>query len=1147
MERSKPTPLSIDPTFRRHRALSGASSIRPSSSASFRPPSSASSRPPSSASIRPSSSGSIRLSSSASTNRPASSASFRPLSQASHRPPSRFSIRSARQTSRLQSFGQTLVKKLSPDDDEENVQAAVEFVVKSLDYTTKAGPTIDMDTMNKRISGHTRKARIQSRDTWADALDMLYARLKSQVEEAKDLDQEITLVRLPDHLQLLILLSSPPDEYASRYARDYLENARNPPSGKDGPTWKEILDEEPFEGQHWEGVYGLPPGSTIEGWESKSLESTPPLSPLVYEGFDNPRAQVSPLNWDSPDADDDDVHVPLSTDKEPKQQFHPSVSYDHRQDVESLQTHQYWRKEWKTDASLSGDFVLGDASTLGPSLSHVLGEIGLRAIDSPSHAKYIHEHDAVREVLMALEGHKNLLMRWCHGTGSNFSFELTPDAPRVVHLTITSQHSILKTFAQFATTVEHLRKFVSRIFDFAIQPGETSKQLPHFTGYNRRITRTVEAFSEAVDLHIQSFTKWCSSKEEDICKATSSLGSPVTISFLGLEMSLRDSFSQSFDVLLDVIRRVMRKTSRVQDRDAEVWMLAELPAYSPPSAISSLLLDSLLETAQENLVMGNSVTHKVLMRVFIMAAEPIWTMVGHWLRDGMPIQEAADRRATPGYAGLVDEFFVEDNQLFLLDPDYWSEGFVLRDRNSEGERAPSPIPAFLDLVASQVLGAGKAVGLMRALGLPLEYEGDEQPSLLPQWPSFTSLFNGTNLVDSTRITSVDDLSRFVYDELISQCRTVQGRLVQVVVDECELWYHLSAIEDLYLMRRGDVMSRVFDVVFAKMDAQQAWSDYHFLNSTLRDVIQATARKWINPNLVQLFYRGGRDAANQHSAHAMDDLFMEYAAPFPLTYIFGPSSLDIYSSIFVFLIKIRRAKGALERILVRGAADAPHMREEMKVFYAMRSKLSWFVNSLLDFVSTYVLQSQVVKFHDSLRLAKSLDDIIHLHDTHLRRLEDLCLLQDNTSTLRRTVHSILNISLHFADIFVAFAGDTTHDLSHTHTPARRHRSRRLQQQRKNTIGFSMPVLNLAQSSDSDSDSHTEDEDPLNSEGPQTSFSLVASVSLGDEDLYGQVNQMSRDLDGSVRFFRRGMESLAGGTSEAAPAFGIFAFTLEDWDR
>lgn len=59
-----------------------------------------------------------------------------------------------------------------------------------------------------------------------------------------------------------------------------------------------------------------------------------------------------------------------------------------------------------------------------------------------------------------------------------------------------------------------------------------------------------------------------------------------------------------------------------------------------------------------------------------------------------------------------------------------------------------------------------------------------------------------------------------------------------------------------------------------------------------------------------------------------------------------------SEVFVLLMQIRRAKGVLERILVRGAGESQSYREEMKVFYAMRSRLSWFVKYVLLLVSLW---------------------------------------------------------------------------------------------------------------------------------------------------------------------------------------------------
>lgn len=138
-----------------------------------------------------------------------------------------------------------------------------------------------------------------------------------------------------------------------------------------------------------------------------------------------------------------------------------------------------------------------------------------------------------------------------------------------------------------------------------------------------------------------------------------------------------------------------------------------------------------------------------------------------------------------------------------------------------------------------------------------------------------------------------------------------------------------------------------------------------------------------------------------------------------------------------------------------------------------------------------------------------------------------------------------MALHFSDSFVAFAGDTTHDISrHSMVLSKRHRSRRQRRQNKNVIGFSQSLREAAISSDSDSDV---DENALVHELTEPSVSFGASaVSFDDEGFVTRLDKMSTELDTLVRFIRRGVESLAGGTGEAA-AFGIYAFALEDWDR
>jgi gamma-tubulin complex component 5 len=188
-----------------------------------------------------------------------------------------------------------------------------------------------------------------------------------------------------------------------------------------------------------------------------------------------------------------------------------------------------------------------------------------------------------------------------------------------------------------------------------------------------------------------------------------------------------------------------------------------------------------------------------------------------------------------------------------------------------------------------------------------------------------------------------------------------------------------------------------------------------------------------------------------------------------------------------------------------------------------------------------------------------------HGPSIGKIQSRCLLNSNvsitippnayskliftllqTSALHRAVLSILDICLRFSDFFVEFAGDVTHDVSKASIHIRRHRSRHQRRQRKNVIGFSQSIK-YDSSSEDDDDSSDEDNLTANDEPSFFMSSMISNVK-GDDELPStdRLDTMSSELDSLVRFIRRGVETLAGGTGEAAPAFGVLAFALEDWD-
>lgn len=372
----------------------------------------------------------------------------------------------------------------------------------------------------------------------------------------------------------------------------------------------------------------------------------------------------------------------------------------------------------------------------------------------------------------------------------------------------------MKSFSRTSATIQYLRKFVSSVLNAASQAPDHSNRPTHFLASSYHHPKTVESFAEAVNIEIQAFEKWCSVRETDICTAVAGHGTGLVVSLLSLEKATRDTFASTFLTLLDIIRDLASKTAKAGS-SAPRNAFEFTHGRSPPAVITALLLNSLLFAVQDHLSMADTVTSQTLIRVFAHTSEPVWQMVLRWLRNGTPAGDSAKRRESFGDASIDREFFIEDNELAILDPDYWSEGFVLRESDTENQSAGlTSVPVFLGNIANPLLQSGKATGLLRALGVPSK----PLQELDPIFPSISAVLASHNsLVGITEDTmSTDTFSRIVYDNLFHHCQATGQLLTAVLTDECNVRHHLNVIEDLFLMRRGDIMTHFADSLFARV-------------------------------------------------------------------------------------------------------------------------------------------------------------------------------------------------------------------------------------------------------------------------------------------------------------------------------------------
>lgn len=129
-------------------------------------------------------------------------------------------------------------------------------------------------------------------------------------------------------------------------------------------TWKDILAEEPFEGEHWEGIFDLKPV------DEQDWDSTPSLSPFSSNFED--ASPILSLSYDGrrrhSDQEVSGQHenegVPIVGKVIPGSNV-CSHTHVHRREYEDLLEMQYWRRDWKGYFQPSRRFDIGDPSTLG--------------------------------------------------------------------------------------------------------------------------------------------------------------------------------------------------------------------------------------------------------------------------------------------------------------------------------------------------------------------------------------------------------------------------------------------------------------------------------------------------------------------------------------------------------------------------------------------------------------------------------------------------------------------------------------------------------------------------------------------------------------------------------------------------------------
>lgn len=397
-----------------------------------------------------------------------------------------------------------------------------------------------------------------------------------------------------------------------------------------------------------------------------------------------------------------------------------------------------------------------------------------------------------------------------------------------------------------------------------------------------RTSETREAFAEACRTVLHEIGMWVADAEAGFLGAE-----PVSSTSTPLQLS--HDFTKRFGELMEHLRDFIHFAS-----SANGLLDAIFSAIVSPTTGS---------------------VRSALIKLFIQTATPMWRLLGDWIMLGMPVptslltcdvdlalQEADDERL------LSPEFFIQrDRDSAWSDEDFWEVGYVIPDHGW---------PQWLEGAQETVMEGGKARGLLLSLTRDAKTMG--------------------NWADLATIISPDtqDISHTLVSYVEPFCNQSQTLLSEILGRDCALQGHLRAIDGLTLMQAPVVIEQWAEWLFSAMKNGKPWADFQLLTYSLRDAIEQQGATWMNAPAVRA------RAVRGHGRATLGDIRVDYLVPFPLSQLFTPTSMDMRSEVFTFLLRLLRGKKQLLEARQLAEAQAGGRKDELRMMRRLRHALSW---------------------------------------------------------------------------------------------------------------------------------------------------------------------------------------------------------------
>ncbi|EGS17244.1 uncharacterized protein CTHT_0065630 [Thermochaetoides thermophila DSM 1495] len=397
-----------------------------------------------------------------------------------------------------------------------------------------------------------------------------------------------------------------------------------------------------------------------------------------------------------------------------------------------------------------------------------------------------------------------------------------------------------------------------------------------------------------------------------------------------------------------------------------------------------LLYDS-VELAQ---LQGQMDTYKLLGRAFFDCFQVYLRPIRLWMEEG---------RVLPGDR----TFFVSESPTKLPLSQVWKGQFNLRQTPDGALHAPR----FLKFALHRIFTAGKSIVVLKhmkrhepvtkygvsAAEPKMDFETVCPPEL--EFAPFSELFNTAfqNWIESKHHTAAVTLRELLF--------TSYG-----------LSEELRALQHVYFMSNYSVVNDFTSSIFRHIDTvNDSWQDRFALTELAQDALSSCIIRERLSAEIDLRILADHVSAPRNSVRFfLPAIRLRYRLPWPVQIVVPEDSIRAYQTVFTYQLQLHRALSALHQPIFTFRKPSP--AKEQRLYYRLHTHLLWFTNTLLTYLTTFVLAPNTAQLTTALDAAEDIDEMVAAHGAFVSRILAESGLTPAMAPIREAILDVLDLAI-----------------------------------------------------------------------------------------------------------------------------------------